>query len=171
MVGAKSSKYGNRPKSEIFEAKSKMFEAPKQNAQNRTPKLRKNKKDAQNRTPDLRNPVKINKKSSANRVKTNMFMIFGRINLRISVFREKFNEESDFEVRSSLAHQKSSKNCEKQIVGRTKLSETNFWHRKMKRWELSAARFGKMLRQSEPCLRDNGRSILWIEVSVVPRRT
>ena len=81
-------------------------------------------------------------------------MIFSRPDLRIGVSRAKNCEESDSDVHFCVAPPKPAKKAEKQkFLTENKIAKKNVRRRKIKRWESSETRFGKVWRPYELCLR------------------
>ena len=68
-------------------------------------------------------------------------MIFGRIELILSVSEAKFDAEADFEVRLAVARQKPRLFGEKRNFSSKLFADFFFRRRKMKRWESSETRF------------------------------
>ena len=79
--------------------------------------------------------------------------IFGRMDLRISRSKAKFDVRADGEVRSAVRRPKPHKICEKRNFLLENFATKFFWRRKIKFRESSETRFRKFSRRSEPSLR------------------
>ena len=71
-------------------------------------------------------------------------MIFGHTDLRIGLSKAKFDAESDFEVRLSVAPPKPGQNCKTRIFRSENFPIFLGGRQKMKCWGLCETRVGKV---------------------------